>query len=365
MENQKLQLIVSEFIALTNQVLDGAYPNLAVIGEVASFSVNQGKFVFFDLKDDSGTVGCFMMLHNLRLPIEEGMQVVVSGVPKLTAKGRFSITVHNVRPVGEGSLKKSFELLRAKLEAEGLFDAARKRTLPDIPTRVAVISSTQAAGYIDFVEVVNQRWGNLELTVAHTAVQGEGAADQIIAAVEHFNQSPDPAEVLVIVRGGGSADDLAVFNDEKLVRAVAGSRIPTLVGIGHEVDTSLVDLVADVRAATPTHAAQLLVPDREAVIDAIWRSVTQTAGRLQSEIESEIEASSSKMIRLVDAAIRQFDDMARDIGHMAATIRAYDPQSILERGYAIIRGEQRVGALIEIETSKQRLSAEVKHVSKK
>ena len=365
MENHEIQLSVSEFIDLTNQVLDGAYPALAIVGEVASFNVNQGKFVFFDLKDDSGTVGCFMMVYQLRVPIEDGMKVVITGTPKLTAKGRFSITVRSVRPVGEGSLKKSFELLRAKLDSEGLFDPARKRSLPAAPARVAVISSTQAAGYADFIEVVNQRWGNMSLTVAHTAVQGDGAADQIIRAINYFNRSADPAEVLVIVRGGGSADDLAVFNDEQLVRAVAGSRVPTLVGIGHEVDTSLGDLVADVRAATPTHAAQLLVPDREAVIDAVWAQVQNAARRSIGNIDAVIENDSARLSRAIEGAERRLDDIQQQMRHVLSTIRAYDPQSILARGYAIIRGEHRVGAVIEIETIDQNITAEVRYVSKK
>ena len=365
MESQNLQLSVSEFIDLTNQVLEGAYPAVAVVGEVASFSVNQGKFVFFDLKDDTGTVGCFMMVYQLRVPIEDGMRVVVTGAPKLTARGRFSITVRSVRPVGEGSLKKSFELLRAKLDAEGLFDPERKRALPAMPARVAVISSTQAAGYADFVEVLGQRWGNVALTVAHTAVQGEGAADQIIRAIEYFNQSAEPAEVLVIVRGGGSADDLAVFNDERLVRAVAGSRVPTLVGIGHEVDTSLVDLAADVRAATPTHAAQLLVPDRQAVIDAVQAQVRQAALRCLSDIDAVIVSDRRRLEWALEHAEQRLVDIQQSLQRTLATMRAYDPQSILARGYAIIRGERQVGAMIHIETIDEQITAEVRDVSKK
>lgn len=365
MENPALTLSVSEFIDLTNQVLDNAYPDLAVVGEVASFNINQGKFVFFDIKDAASTVGCFMMVYQLRMPIEEGMKVVVVGTPKLTARGRFSITVRSVRPVGEGSLKKSFEMLRAKLDSEGLFDPMRKRVLPTAPSRVAVISSTQAAGYADFIEVVNQRWGNVSLSVAHTSVQGDGAADQIIRAIAYFNQKAEPAEVLVIVRGGGSADDLAVFNDEQLARAVASSRIPTLVGIGHEVDTSLVDLVADVRAATPTHAAQLLVPDREAVIAAVWAQLRHAADRASQDVGSTLQADRRRLVAALDSAVGSIDELGREVARITSTIRAYDPQAILSRGYAIIRGERRVGAVIEIETHLEQLTAEVQDVSKK
>lgn len=365
MENQKIQLGVSEFVELTNQILDGAYPSVSVVGEVASFKLNQGKFVFFDLKDDVSTLNCFMMVWQLRTPIEDGMRVVVTGTPKLTAKGRFSLTVRSVQPIGEGSLKKSFDLLRTKLDKEGLFEPTRKRLLPVAPSRVAVISSTQAAGYADFIEVVNRRWGNVALTVAHTAVQGEGAADQIIRAIDYFAQTSVPPEVLVIVRGGGSADDLALFNDELLVRAVASSRIPTLVGVGHEVDTTLVDLAADVRAATPTHAAQILVPDREAVIDAIWTGVQGATERVLDSICDTIEEDRFRMLGAVDAAEEHIDAWAQELRHTMAMIATFNPQSILARGYAIIRGECSPGSVIELETKDQYITAEVRDVNQK
>lgn len=143
-----------------------------------------------------------------------------------------------------------------------MFAPERKRSLPEIPAHIAVISSTQAAGYADFVKILNERWGGLKVDVAHVQVQGTVAPDQIIRAINYFGEEEVLPEVLVIIRGGGSADDLAAFNDEPLVRAIAGSRIPTIVGVGHEVDVTLADMVADVRAATPSNAAQIVVPDK-------------------------------------------------------------------------------------------------------
>jgi len=140
------RLSVSDFIAITNQTLEYAYPIVEIEGEVASFKINQGKFVFFDIKDAGASVGCFMMLFQLRLPVEDGMKVIVTASPKLTQWGKFSLTVKAIRPSGEGSIKKSFELLKAKLDQEGLFAIERKRPLPSIPKHIAVISSAQAAG---------------------------------------------------------------------------------------------------------------------------------------------------------------------------------------------------------------------------
>ena len=255
------------------------------MGEVASFKVNQGKWVFFDIKDASGSVGCFMSLFQLRVPIEDGMKVVIRATPKLTAWGKFSVTVQSIRPSGEGSLKKSFELLKAKLDKEGLFSPDRKRQLPEIPEHVAVISSTSAAGYADFMKILDDRWGGLKVDVAHVQVQGESAPEQMIRAITYFNQCEILPEVLVIIRGGGSADDLSAFNDEPLVRAIAASRIPTLVGVGHEVDVSLADMVADVRAATPSNAAQLLVPDRHEFSGMLRQLVRRALVRIEGIID--------------------------------------------------------------------------------
>ena len=150
---------VSDFLAVVNQSLDVAFGVVEVEGEVSSFNVNHQKYVFFDLKDATGSVSCFMTVWQLRTPIEDGMKVVVRAAPKVTNRGKFSLTVSDIRPIGEGSLKKSFELLRAKLEKEGLFDDARKRPLPTLPSRVAVISSTDAAGYADFMKIAEERFG--------------------------------------------------------------------------------------------------------------------------------------------------------------------------------------------------------------
>src|ERR1700744_4751940 len=159
MENTLLS--VSDFIALTNQTLEYAYPLVTIEGEVSSFKVNQGKFVFFDLKDEGGSVGCFMMAFQLRLPIEDGMKVIVTASPKLTQWGKFSLTIRSIRPSGEGALKKSFDLLKEKLDKEGLFAPERKRTLPTVPRHIGVSTSTEAAGYADCFKMVNQRWGGL------------------------------------------------------------------------------------------------------------------------------------------------------------------------------------------------------------
>jgi exodeoxyribonuclease VII large subunit len=363
MEN--ILLSVSDFIALTNQTLEFAHPVVVIEGEVSSFKVNQGKFVFFDLKDDQGSIGCFMMAFQLRLAIEDGMKVVITASPKLTQWGKFSLTVRSIRPSGEGSLKKSFDLLKEKLDKEGLFALERKRTLPAVPRHVGVITSTDAAGYADFVKILNDRWGGLEVDVAHVQVQGAAAPDQMIRALRYFNELEDVPQVILLLRGGGSADDLAAFNDEPLVRAVAASRVPTMVAVGHEVDISLADLAADVRAATPSNAAQLLVPDRHELI----RSVRIQAESVQSAIVQAIEQFSSRVHDELALAFQQLNrqhDAAVDrLATLKLAVAQINPQNVLRRGYALLRGEQKVGAELEIETYQTILKAEVKDVRSK
>lgn len=356
---------VSDFVASLNQTLEYAYPSVEVEGEVASFKINQGKWVFFDLKDVSSSVGCFMSLFSLRIPIEDGMKVIVRATPKVTAWGKFSLTVQSIRPSGEGSLKKSFELLKSKLDKEGLFAPERKRSLPEIPLCVGVISSTQAAGYADFIKIINERWGGLIVDVAHVQVQGTGAADQMIRAINYFNEREVLPEVLVIIRGGGSADDLSTFNDEPLVRAIAASRIPTLVGVGHEVDETLADLVADVRAATPSNAAQLLIPDRRELVATLRSLMNRVLMRMDTLIDETGRGTRRTVAHTLDCLENRIDMMQSQIVTQRLVLGAFDPKAVLERGYAIVRGEISPGGTIVIEKQQQIIVAEVADVKER
>ena len=364
-EIPSLQLSVSDFIALANQTFEYAYPSVEVEGEVASFKVSQGKYVFFDLKDAGGTVGCFMTVWQLRVPIEDGMKVVVTATPKLTQWGKFSLTVRLVRPSGEGNLKKSFELLRAKLDKEGLFATQRKRTLPTWPRHVAVISSTQAAGYGDFIKIVNDRFGGMHIDVAHVQVQGADAPDQMIRALKYFNSREELPEVIVLIRGGGSADDLSAFNDELLVREIAASRVPTLVGVGHEEDVSLADMAADQRAATPSNAAQILVPDRREILQTVRRLIQSLLPRTEQAIERQRQEVRQQLERSLAAIDRRQDYYEDQVVGVRRVLAELDPMRVLERGYALVRGAVAVGKTIEIEKRDILITAEVRHVNKK
>jgi len=358
-------LSVSDFVALTNQTLEYAYPVVQVEGEVAEFKIIQNKWVSFKLKDDGAIVSCFTGLFQMRIPLEDGMKVIVIASPRLNNKGFFTLNLKAVKPVGEGSIKKGFELLKAKLEKEGLFAPERKRMLPRVPTRIAVVASTESAGYADFVKIINERWGGLEVEVAHTQVQGIPAPDQMIRAIRYFNSLEVLPEVLVIIRGGGSAEDLSTFNDEPLVRAIAESRIPTLVGVGHEVDHTLADMVSDVRAATPTNAAQILVPDKNEIIRSA-RAQANSVGYLLTHAIDNYSRQTKENLQVAFQRIQQkLDDTFDQLGVLRVVVAQLNPENVLKRGYALIRGDQKVGSVIEIETFKTSIKAEVQDVRNK
>lgn len=333
-------LTPSEFIAVVNQTLEYAYSSVTIVGEVSEFKVNQGKWVFFNIKDKETSVPCFMTLWSLSSPIEDGMKVVVRGTPKMTKWGKFSFTVTKIAPVGEGSLKKAYEMLKKKLLGEGLFDSARKRSLPEDLSKIGVISSTQAAGYADFVKIINARWGGLKILTAHTLVQGLDAPEQIIRALKYFNEKTD-VQAIVLIRGGGSKDDLSCFNDEKLVRAVAASKIPVVCGIGHEIDESLCDLACDIRASTPSNAAELITRDRKS------EKLNEKIRLIRQKIDFEIRNLESLVLQ------------------KKKILEILNPEKILKQGYVIMSGSVSVGNVVKITTFDKDIEAEIKKVTKR
>ncbi|MBQ3468158.1 exodeoxyribonuclease VII large subunit [Candidatus Saccharibacteria bacterium] len=349
---------VTEFVDVVNQTLDYAYPTALVEGEVSEYKVNQGKWVFFSLKDENTSLPCFIPLFQLKVPLDDGMKVIARGCPKLTKQGKFSFTIRQIMPVGEGSIKKAYEMLKKKLEKEGLFAPERKRPLPENLVKIGVISSTGAAGYADFCKIINARWGGLEIQTAHTQVQGIDAPMQIIRALKYFNEKSE-VQLIAIIRGGGSADDLSCFNDEALAREIAASKIPVITGIGHEVDESLADLVADLRGSTPSNVAELITPDRRAV-----------SAKIAQNVKSARSQVCQALINTYDIVERYCSDAKANLGtridaeiaNVASRIKLIErlnPENVLKQGYAIISGKLTIGEEVEVITLTQIAKAEI------
>lgn len=379
---------VKAFLGILNETLSFAFPAVTVEGEVSSFKINQSKWVFFDLKDEDATLPCFMPVYMLKVPLEDGMKVRVTGVPKITNWGKFSFTVKSVSLAGEGELKRAFELLKAKLQKEGLFEESRKRSLPRFPQRLGLITSGQSAAYADFIKILSARWGGMHIQLADVQVQGGAAPDQIINAISYFNQLAEAPDVLIIIRGGGSLEDLQAFNNEFVARAVASSRTPTIVGVGHEVDVSLADFVADKRAATPTDAARIVVEDRKEVKRTLdhWQTVLHrsvkahvnhyrhTVVRQVTILERFVRLPRVRMneltTRLLHRQQQVFALQRQRTEALRRLLASFDPSATLKRGYAIVRSGDRVvvdpkqvseGESLLIQLAAGKLDAKVDH----
>lgn len=328
---------VSEFVAVLNQTLEYAYPSVTITGELANFRVSKNRWVYFDLKDEAASVRFFGTVYQLPGPLDDGMMLSVRGQPRLHPLYGFSVSVQNVRLQGEGSIKKAAQLLERKLAAEGLFDAERKRPLPYPPRSIGLITSGESAAYRDFIKVIGSRWGGMDITLIDVQVQGEAAVPQLVQAVRQCNQLAHPPDVLVMTRGGGSADDLQAFSTEQVTRAIAASRIPTLVAIGHEIDISLAERAADQRASTPSNAAELLVPDRKAVAaglqtyrDRLAHCVERSMYLARDNLNRQRQAMDGGVENALDRSQQQLALCSR-------LLQAFNPQSALERGYALVR----------------------------
>lgn len=363
--NSEIIFTPSLLVNTINQNFNYNYPLITISGEVANFKINQNKFVFFDIKDSNSTVNCFMMLFAIKMPIQDGMQIIAKVEPKITDWGKFSLTVKEIKPVGEGNIKKSLDIIKDKLAKEGIFDQSRKRIIPRSSNNIAVISSTEAAGYADFIKIINERWGGIKIRVAHTQVQGESASKQIIKAINYFNQVQDLPDLIAIIRGGGSANDLMAFNDELLARTIAGSRVPVITGIGHEIDCTLSDLAADFAGSTPSNVAQIISRDKQDEIiylnnyvNNFSKKIIQTLDENKIGIDLAINNTYKYITNNIDNELYRLNNKIRLLENL-------NPQKVLSQGYALLRGKVEINNFIEIETNSNIIKAEVIDVREK
>jgi exodeoxyribonuclease VII large subunit len=326
----------SEFVAGFNLLIEYNLPSVLIDGEISEFRISKDRWVYFKIIDEESSLSCFGTVYQLNLPIEDGMKVRLRASPRLHPKFNFSLNVITLSPIGEGNIKRASEILFKKLQTEGLFLPERKRALPFAPDRVGLITSKNSSAYSDFVKILDERWSGVSLLLSDVQVQGEPSAEQIVNAINQQNQAEYPAQVIVITRGGGSAEDLLAFNDERVVRAVALSRLPTLVAIGHEDNISLAEMAADMRASTPSNAVQLLVPDKIAVSKDLIRQRKFLKNKMLTMLETEIESLAlyrtniSKLVRQLLASKQE------KLNNLKTLLQSLNPDAILKRGYALL-----------------------------
>ncbi|MCE5240651.1 exodeoxyribonuclease VII large subunit [bacterium] len=358
-------LSVTELTAYLKRLLerDEILSDVSVRGEVSNFTRHSSGHLYFSLKDDNATLSCVCFRNiasRVRFPVDSGMRLVVEGnISVYEKQGRYQLLVRAMRPDGVGELAAAFEGLKAKLEQEGLFAPERKRPLPRFPRGIGLITSPTGAAIRDLVSIISRRFPLARIVVIPTVVQGEAGADSIVGSLKLAN-ARDDLDVLVVGRGGGSLEDLWCFNEEAVARAVFASRLPVISAVGHETDTALTDFVADLRAATPSAAAELVVPDAGELLrhlQAVGRHLQgrllhhaqrgrQRLERLTSQpvlqrpevlLEMRLQRLDEAAESLREYAQRQIEARRQRLGRATVGLEALSPTAVLGRGYAILR----------------------------
>lgn len=422
----KLQLVperkvwtVSELTAQVRDLLERAFRELWVQGEVSNFRVSPYGHYYFTLKDNAAQLRCFVNRKDtrfLRLRPEDGLEVTLRGsLSVYEQRGEYQIVVNYLEPVGLGALQLAFDQLKARLQAEGLFAAARKKPLPMLPQRIGLVTSPRGAAIADIIRILRRRYENLHLLLYPVRVQGEGAAEEIVEALRYFNRART-VEVIILARGGGSLEDLWAFNEEVVARAMAASKIPILTGVGHETDFTIADFVADLRAPTPSAAAELVIKSKEEMKERLRGLETKLAQQARYRVlharQRLTQLLAARGWRRLEGIVREraqyADELASHLrqalrelvvearqqwavaaAHLASfhlrgavererlrlrvlvgQLNQLSPMNVLERGYAIVFDDQgkivksaaavRVGDPLAIQLARGRLHAEVK-----
>ncbi len=365
-------LSVSQLTALVKDTLASVFPSVWVSGEISDLARPQSGHLYFTLKDSGAQIKAVMwrtQASRLRFGLADGQEVICRGdIDVYPPRGTYQLIVREIEPKGMGALQLALKQLRDKLAAEGLFDPARKRPLPLFPRRIALVTSPTGAAVRDFLEVVRRRWTAVQVLVVPAKVQGAGAAAEIVAGIERANRLEPAPEVIVVARGGGSAEDLWCFNEEPVVRAIFASGVPVISAIGHEIDVTLSDLVADVRALTPSEAAERVVPleaEVRAGLDHLRRRLAAAAQARYETAHARVRGLAERRVirrpydRLREAALaldaleergvralRRLGDRAGErLATLAGKLESLSPLGVLGRGYSVTR-QARTGELV-------------------
>ncbi len=355
-------LTVSQITRRIKSVLETDFSSVAIQGEISNFKRHTSGHLYFTLKDESCQIQAVMWrsraVHLLFTP-QDGMKVIVRGaITVYEVRGSYQIDVFKLQPLGAGELQLAFERLKQKLAEEGLFDPEHKKPLPPYPRKIGIVTSPTGAAIEDMCNILQRRYPVVEVVLAPVRVQGIGAAEEIATAIRDLNRLGD-IDVIIVGRGGGSLEDLWAFNEEIVARAIYGSAIPVISAVGHEIDFTIADFVADLRAPTPSAAAELVVPERRELVDIVrnfcYTAEQSVSGRLTAEKDNVLALlrtySFNRPYDLVRQYSQQLDDLQRSIvrsvAHRVLLLReklvslekrmgSVNPLTVLERGYSIV-----------------------------
>jgi exodeoxyribonuclease VII large subunit len=364
-DNKKMEryiLSISELTRNIKSILEGNFPDIWVKGEVSNISIPSSGHMYFTLKDEYSQIRAVMFRNRLaflQCRLEDGMKVIVRGsITVYEKRGDYQILVEELQPAGIGSLYVALEQLKERLKKEGLFDAAHKKPLPMIPTKVGIITSPTGAVIRDILNIITRRFYNIELVISPVKVQGEEAPAEIIQAIKEFNIIDKKPDVIILARGGGSIEDLWAFNDEFVARAIFNSKIPIISAVGHETDFTIADFVADLRAPTPSAAAELVVRNKEELnqmLNSLVVRLKNSINALLSQLSARLERCQQSPVFLhpyqniiqfqqrVDDAINTLsliishlmEQKRAQIQSLTDRLTTLSPIDILARGYSI------------------------------
>ena len=361
-EPEQRVLTVSEVTDQIKDLLETSFPNVWIEGEISNFSRPRSGHCYLTLKDDEAQLPAVIWrstASRLRFDLHDGLEVVCLGhLDVYPPRGRYQLIVREIEPKGIGALELAFRQLRDKLAKEGLFEPGYKKPLPAFSRRIAVVTSATGAAIRDFLEVLRRRWRGTDVWIVPVRVQGEGAAEEIATAIEQVNRLAELPDCIVVTRGGGSLEDLWAFNEERVVRAIFSSTIPVVSAIGHEIDVTLSDLVADVRALTPSEAAELVAPAADELAAHLGQVQKRMAAALRGRVgtmQTRLDAVARHRLfrrplelvfergrRLDELAGRQDRALARrmevaraKLEATAAQLDSLSPLGVLGRGYSI------------------------------
>jgi len=329
---------VSELTNRIKQSLESDFDEVALRAEISNLARPRSGHIYFTLKDDSASIRAVLWKNDARrlaFDLTDGLAVRCAGrVTVYPPRGEYQIVLREIEPEGIGAQELAFRQRYARLALEGLFDQARKRPLPRYPRRIVIVTSPSGAAVRDLLQVTSRRWRQAEILIAPTRVQGAGSDREVVAAIALANQVTG-ADVLIVARGGGSHEDLWTFNEDTVVRAIAGSKLPVVSAIGHEIDVTLSDLAADKRALTPTEAGEFCVPDARDVMIHIDR----LAERMRLAGSTRLRDTRSGLDRLAERVRHAFTQglvvRRHSLAQLAASLQALSPLGVLARGYSL------------------------------
>jgi exodeoxyribonuclease VII large subunit len=362
-------LTITELTGRIKETLELKFSSVTVVGEISNFKIHTpSRHAYFSLKDEGANISAVMWRSNIAsvyFSPQDGMKVIARGrITVYPPRGNYQIDVHELIPAGLGELQLAFEKLKQKLKDEGFFDPSHKKPIPDFPRRIGIVTSETGTAFRDIVSIIRRRYPPVELILAPVRVQGSGAAVEIATAIEYLNRYGE-VDVMIIGRGGGSLEDLWAFNEEVVARAIFKSAIPVISAVGHEVDISIADFVADLRAPTPSAAAELVVPEKRELLEiihdfaynlsqAVYKIIYDYRETIQNSIKTysfnrpyDLLRGQSQRVddldrRLKSAMVHRYAITENTARSISLRLSALNPERVLDRGYAIIYHDDRI-----------------------